>query len=522
MTESAKTINIVAAALGGEGGGVLTDWLIEVANAEGYLAQTTSLAGVAQRTGATIYYIELFPRAMMNDTLPVMSLFPAQGDIDVAIASEIAEAGRMVQRGFVTPDRTTLIASTHRVFGITEKIQLGDGAVDAAQLESVASRYAKRFLRFNMLSIAERNGTVISAALLGALAGSGALPFRKESFETVIEQSGVAVKANLAAFRECFDRAANGAEKPAVAQPERIPVQMMEPEAAVDQAVVEANDTAEAEGFELPAGTTRAGRALLTRLRNEFAAPTHFVMYHALRKLVDYQDSAYANQYLDTVARVAALDKTPEQTLTTEFARYLGLWMCFEDIPRVAQLKVRGARLDKVRSEVRAEPGQIISIVEFFSPRMEEICGMLPASWAQRLLGSARAKRVFAWFSGGRQLRTNSVAVYTVLCALAGMRHLRRRSWNYRDEFSLLNRWVAQVERVAAQDAAAAVELTECGRLIKGYGDTRHRTKMQMQEILTRCEESLTPPQAEGLRSWRVAAFKDDEGTAFRAALNAA
>ena len=50
-----------------------------------------------------------------------MSLFPAQGDIDIAVASEIAEAGRMISRGFISPDKSVLIASDHRVFGITEK-----------------------------------------------------------------------------------------------------------------------------------------------------------------------------------------------------------------------------------------------------------------------------------------------------------------------------------------------------------------------------------------------------------------
>ena len=93
--KSAQTINMIAAALGGEGGAVFTNWVIDVAEREGWLCQTTSLAGVAQRTGATIYYLELFPRAEAVEQTPVMSLFPAQGDIDIAIASEIAEAGQI-------------------------------------------------------------------------------------------------------------------------------------------------------------------------------------------------------------------------------------------------------------------------------------------------------------------------------------------------------------------------------------------------------------------------------------------
>ena len=191
------TINIVAAALGGEGGGVFTNWLIDVAEANNWLSQTTSLAGVAQRTGATIYYIELFPREQASTELPVMSLFPAQGDIDIAISSEIAEAGRMLQRGFITPDRTTLISSTHRVFGITEKSHLGDGTMDPTNVLKLAEKYAKQFVRYDMAKIASTHNAVISAVMLGALAGSGALPFSKQSFTEALRNTGKDVATNM-------------------------------------------------------------------------------------------------------------------------------------------------------------------------------------------------------------------------------------------------------------------------------------------------------------------------------------
>ncbi|TIT71553.1 MAG: hypothetical protein E5W56_21715, partial [Mesorhizobium sp.] len=89
-----------------------------------YIAQSTSVAGVAQRTGATIYYIE-----MARDTgrLPVFALSPSQGDVDILIAAELMEAGRAIIRGFVTPERTTLIASSHRIAAVSEKIEPGDG-----------------------------------------------------------------------------------------------------------------------------------------------------------------------------------------------------------------------------------------------------------------------------------------------------------------------------------------------------------------------------------------------------------
>src|SRR6202022_1742542 len=117
------------AAVGGQGGCVLADWLTEIAEAEGYVAQSTSVPGVAQRTGATIYYLEFFPRAAAERAGrdPVMALMPASGDVDCVLASELAEAGRAVARGLVTPDPPTLISSTPPSYAMGEKSARGQG-----------------------------------------------------------------------------------------------------------------------------------------------------------------------------------------------------------------------------------------------------------------------------------------------------------------------------------------------------------------------------------------------------------
>ena len=57
----ARPLTMLIAALGGEGGGVLTDWIVAAAAQLGFPVQSTSIPGVAQRTGATTYYIEIVP-----------------------------------------------------------------------------------------------------------------------------------------------------------------------------------------------------------------------------------------------------------------------------------------------------------------------------------------------------------------------------------------------------------------------------------------------------------------------------
>ena len=135
---------------------------------------------------------------------------PVPGDVDMVLASELMEAARAVERGFVTPDKTLLIASTHRVFAMTEKIALADGRADAAALLAACRDAARQLVAFDMAALADATGSVLSAVLFGALAGSGALPFARMAFEAAIRRGGVGVNSSLAAFGAGFEAARAG------------------------------------------------------------------------------------------------------------------------------------------------------------------------------------------------------------------------------------------------------------------------------------------------------------------------
>ena len=89
-----KPLSVAILAMGGQGGGVLADWIVAVAETNGWHAQSTSVPGVAQRTGATLYYIEMLPPR--DGQAPVLALMPTPGDVDVVIGAELMEAGRSV------------------------------------------------------------------------------------------------------------------------------------------------------------------------------------------------------------------------------------------------------------------------------------------------------------------------------------------------------------------------------------------------------------------------------------------
>lgn len=225
-SEGRRPLTLAIVALGGEGGGVLADWIVAVAEGNGWYAQNTSVAGVAQRTGATVYYLEMFPPAdgeaagIRNE--PVMGIFPTPGEVDVVVASELMESGRAIQRGFSTADRTTLITSTSRVYSIDEKMAMGDGRVDDGELLAAAGRGSKRLVAADFMQMAEEAGSVISASLYGAVAGSGALPFTREAFEAPIRAFGKGVESSLAAFAAGHDAAVSS---PPVAEA-RTPVEL--------------------------------------------------------------------------------------------------------------------------------------------------------------------------------------------------------------------------------------------------------------------------------------------------------
>ncbi|MGH8285014.1 MAG: indolepyruvate oxidoreductase subunit beta family protein, partial [Steroidobacteraceae bacterium] len=278
---SDRPYKLAIAALGGQGGGVLTGWLIHAAEAERYLVQATSVPGVAQRTGATIYYLEFFPRAgsERESREPVLALMPASGDVDCVVAAELAEAARAIQRGIVTPDRTTLIASSHRVLTIGEKSAMGQGAVDERELVELARAHAKRLILFDMAALAELHGSMVSSALLGAIAGAAVLPFARDTFREAIRASGIAVEANLAAFEAACER-------------------------ATSSSAVDVESRSRPAFAPVPAqARSKAAAPILERLRSVVPATLQPLVLEAARRLIDYQDVEYARLYLARVER---------------------------------------------------------------------------------------------------------------------------------------------------------------------------------------------------------------------------
>ena len=477
-----RPIRIAIAAMGGQGGGVLADWIVNMAEHADYYAQSTSVPGVAQRTGATVYYLELFPRSAAPVKPPIMALIPVPGDVDIVIAGELVEAGRAVLRGLVTADRTTLIASSHRDYALTETMAMGDGRTSTERLEDGIQKAARRCISFDMAALAEQTGSVISAVLFGALAGSSTLPFTRAQFEDTIRRGEVGVDASLKAFGAGHDRG----------QSESIRGQSFSSGPIADPLLQEFQQQA----------------------CGQFPLPVQTILKHALPRLFDYQDLAYAREYVDLLKPVAALDQGDDALLTTETARHLALWMTYEDTVRVAQAKIQPDRLQRIRVEAGAKPGQIVHVVEFLHPRLEEVCDTLPAGLGRWILGTAPARRVVEFFCRkGRKIRTTSLPGFLMLYVIACLRPLRRRLLRHGREMNAIDSWLGTIQRVAGKDYALAVEIARCQRLVKGYGDTHARGLGNFNTIMGRLDAvQATAQPAATLKQLCDAALADEHG----------
>jgi indolepyruvate ferredoxin oxidoreductase beta subunit len=433
-------LTVLIGALGGQGGGVLAEWLAEAAHLAGYPAQVTSTPGVAQRTGATTYYFELFSEREPV-AQPVFSLFPCMDDVDLVAALEPMEAARALDLGFVT-GRTTVVTARERVYAIGEKIVAGDGTVDAAGMVDALSRAAKRVIALDMEKLAAAAGSRGNAVLFGAIVGSGVLPLAPDVCRQAIDRAGVNAKANLAGFAAGVEAATAPS-----APPPRPAAAAMNAPPPVFRSEVDA----------LP-------------------AELHILAGHALAQLAEYQDERYATLFLKRLQAVVNADRAAGGgargfALSQETARRLAAWMRFEDVIRVAELKTRPGRLARIRAEVGAREDDPVHVADFLSPRGEEMAGLLPPALARLIprAGNRAATRGLAL-----RFPTGTPLGFAALKAIGKMKRWRPRTARYAHEQAAIETWLdAVVAAAGSGDYALARNVAELAIWARGYGDVR-------------------------------------------------
>ena len=485
-----RPLTVLIAALGGEGGGVLTDWIVAAAASQGFPVQSTSIPGVAQRTGATTYHIEMVPAPQAAGApRPVLALAPGVGDVDLVVASELMEAGRAIVGGFVRPDRTTTIASTSRSYLTVEKMAMGDGRYDADRLIAAVEKNSKTALLLDLEAVARDSGAMINAVMLGAIASEGALPIPPAAFEAAIRADGKAVEANLRGFKAGFDAARAGSQRRA------------EPKKRAGAAASRADFESEI------AAMPDVARPLASE---------------GVRRLAAYQDVDYARLYLDRLKPIQDADAKSGAggRLLAATARHLALRMSYEDVIRVAQAKIDPARLERIRREHGIRPGQTFGVTEFLKPGVDEFCSVMPAVLARPILRLAERFPSFGRAHWGMAINTASVSGYLRFYLLAGLRPFRRHTFRFKQEQRAIEEWLRAIAQAAPLAADLAIEIAECARLIKGYGDTHKRGSVNYalieREVMRPGLAGAVPARqaADAIANARTAALLDPEGEA--------
>jgi indolepyruvate ferredoxin oxidoreductase beta subunit len=330
--------------------------------------------------------------------------------------------------------------------------------------------------------------------MLGIIAGCGRLPVPAAAFEAAIRADGKAVETNLAGFRRGL--AAAHAARPG--------------------SVIRAENAA--------ARRDRGAAAALAALEREIGAvmpaPARDVIIEGVRRLATYQDAAYARLYLDRLAQVSAADERAQAggRLLRETARQLAVRMSYEDVIRVAQAKIDPARLERIAVETGAKPGEPFTVTEFLKPGIEELCSILPPAIATRILAAAARRGLIDRLHWGMEVDTTSISGFLRFWALARLRRWRPKSYRFREEQRAIEAWLGLIVEAASLSGDLALEVAECARLIKGYGDTLKRGTGNYRVIEARVIRPVLAgsiPLGRGLdaiASARAAALADPEG----------
>ena len=196
--------------------------------------------------------------------------------------------------------------------------------------------------------------------------------------------------------------------------------------------------------------------------------------------------------------------------------------MTYEDAIRVADLKTRRARFERVTQETRVQAAQLVQIHEFLYPRVEELTDILPRALGRWLRDTPFARRLVARLTEhGRIVQTTSLRGFLQLYFIAGLRRWRRGSLRFAEEQKKIGEWLSCVADLARQDYSLALEVAEFPRILRGYGDTylrgRHSFDAMIAALPGLLKKSDAPTRVKKLRE---AALADESGQKLTAALH--
>jgi indolepyruvate ferredoxin oxidoreductase beta subunit len=453
---------VLIGTVGGQGGGVLSDWLVRGLLNAGWQATSIGLLGLSQRAGTVTYYCEAMPQ---RERRVVSSVFATPGDVDLILGQELLELGRLLYAGYAGPD-CVIVGNSYRYLSTVEKMPAENGIYDpliiARAVETLAPGRHYLFDANRLVVEAGLSALSSNAMILGAAVASPAFDLEHQPFLDAIRGSAAhaSASASVAAFELGYRGVKDGT----------LPRMMVE-----GRQVRDWNELARQRMGRLAYAAQRERyQALLRQAQQRHSEAVLLVLAEALYRLIDYQDVRYAEDFLARLGERVEADGGNER-LCVAYARNLAHWLTYEDAPRVAQLKTRAERFDRIARDFGVR-GRRFVVTDYLVPDMEQILGMLPAVLARALQRAGTAVWPgFADASFPLRVRTSAPIGFALMKSVAALRHIRRASQRAREERAMIERWERAIDACRAGSAYLGYLAADAARVVKGYGRVRRR-----------------------------------------------
>jgi indolepyruvate ferredoxin oxidoreductase, beta subunit len=239
-----------------------------------------------------------------------------------------------------------------------------------------------------------------------------------------------------------------------------------------------------------------------------------------VRRLTAFQSVGYARHYLERLRPITEADEAAgaHGKLLQEVARHLAVRMSYEDVVRVAAAKIAPERMKRIAREELHASNEPFTVHDFLKPGIEELTQLLPPLLARPILYVAKRRGWLGRVYFGMEIETTSIGGFLKFLLLAKLRPLRRLGRRFKEEQKAIDGWLALIGQAAGHSTEFALEVAECARLIKGYGDTHARGVANYAAIEARVIRAALAGHiplaraADAVASARAAALTDPEG----------
>ena len=428
--------------IGGTGVVTINQILAIAALIDGKHIRSLDQTGLSQKGGPVVSHLKLY------DEPVEVSNKVGKGQADAYIVFDLLSATTDKNLSHANRDKTIAVVSSSKIpTGAMVKstgVLFPEGKILRNRLEAYTRADENVYL--DAIKLAENLfGSHMPANIItiGAAYQAGAIPLSADAIEEAINLNGVAVEANINAFR---------VGRLVVADPTWEPSLGLERLGALDGG----SSTGNAEGKREALSLQPKARALVERVGAE--GELRRLLEIRIPELMAYQSTRYARQYSDFVKKVLAAErvKMPGYTRLSEaVARYLFKLMAYKDEYEVARLYMK--------------PEFAETVAKQFGPDAEIKYRLHPP--LLRYMGVDKKISLGKWFDKGFNLLTKMKFLRGTPLDLFGYANVRRV------ERALIGEYRALIEEalinLSPDTYDRAVQLAELPDMIRGYEDIK-------------------------------------------------